>query len=74
MRCNVPRVIGKTLSGARALLDGANCRAGAIKRAYSLKAKGKIVGQHPSAGTNLRANAKVDLVVSKGRKPRRRPH
>jgi len=68
-------VIGKTLSGARGLLEESNCRAGSISRAYSPRSKGKVIAQHPAAGANLRANAKVNLVVSKGRKPhRRRPH
>lgn len=72
MQCRVPRVIGKTLGGAKASLGRAHCRAGDVSRAYSRKHKGNVIAQHPSAGTKLKANAKVNLVVSKGRKPRHR--
>ncbi len=71
-QCRVPRVIGRTLSSAKALLERSNCRAGGVKRLYSRKKQGMIIAQHPAAGAKLRTNAKVNLVVSKGQKPHRR--
>jgi beta-lactam-binding protein with PASTA domain len=64
--------VGKTLGGATTALAKAHCRVGTLSRAYSKQKKGKVIAQHPSAGVKLRANAKVDLVLSKGRKPHRR--
>jgi CubicO group peptidase (beta-lactamase class C family) len=67
--CVVPRVIRKTLAAARSALAGAHCSVGSVRRAYSPKVpKGRVVSQHPAAGTSLSAGSPVDLVASKGRR------
>jgi uncharacterized delta-60 repeat protein len=67
--CVVPAVRGQTLSAARTRLTRANCRVGRVKRAYSLRVRnGRVVSQRPRAGARLADLAKIDLVVSRGRK------
>jgi hypothetical protein len=67
--CVVPNVRRKTLGAARAALTGAHCKAGTIKRRYSATVKrGRLISQRPRAGARLAELAKVDLVVSRGRR------
>jgi eukaryotic-like serine/threonine-protein kinase len=72
----VPRVVGKTVKAARELLDRRDCRLGKVASAYSPTAKGKVISQNPKPGANLRENAKVNVVTSRGPKPKahQRPH
>jgi Ca2+-binding RTX toxin-like protein len=71
--CVVPKVIGKRLAKARAAITKAHCKVGKITRKFSTKRKkGRVLGERPKAGTTLRAGAKVNLVVGKGPKPRKR--
>jgi uncharacterized repeat protein (TIGR02543 family) len=67
--CVVPRVKGLTLRAARERIRRAHCRAGTIKRSYSSIDKGHVVSQRPGANRRIRSGAKVNLVVSKGRRP-----
>jgi eukaryotic-like serine/threonine-protein kinase len=47
-----------------------NCRVRKIRRAYSTTVKrGRVISQKPRFGTVLRGGGKVNLVVSRGRKP-----
>jgi hypothetical protein len=67
--CVVPNVKGKTLSRAKRALSAHFCRAGKIKHAFSGKVKkGRVISQKPKAHRRLAHNAKVNLVVSKGKK------
>jgi hypothetical protein len=65
--CLVPRLIGKTLTGAKAVLRNQDCRLGHVSRAFSRRTrKGHVTAQHPRAGVTLRRDAKVAVVVSRG--------
>jgi uncharacterized delta-60 repeat protein len=67
--CVVPAVRGQRLAAARKRLVRANCRLGKIKRAYShTVGKGRVISQRPRIGARLPELAKVDLVVSRGRR------
>jgi hypothetical protein len=68
-RCVVPNVRGKTLRAARAAIRRGTCRIGRIQRRFSSRMRaGRVVSQRPRAGARLAANARVHLVVSKGRR------
>jgi len=68
--CRVPRVVGKSLAGAKLALKQRHCRAGKVSYAYSRKSKkGIVTSQSRRSGRVLAANAKVNLVVSRGRRP-----
>jgi PASTA domain/Bacterial pre-peptidase C-terminal domain len=68
-RCVVPSVRGKTLRAARAAIRRGTCRMGRLQRRYSSRVKaGRVVSQRPRAGARLAANARVHLVVSKGKR------
>jgi beta-lactam-binding protein with PASTA domain len=67
--CIVPRVKGETLRAAKKNIRKAHCRTGKTSRRYSMLARGHLVSQRPRAKRQLHGGAKVDLVVSKGRRP-----
>ena len=68
--CVVPTVRGRKLPAARTRLVRANCRLGKVKPAYSPRVKsGRVISQRPRVGARLSELAKVDLVVSRGRRP-----
>jgi PASTA domain/FG-GAP repeat len=68
--CAVQDVKGKTLPTAKLTLERANCRVGSVGRAYSKAVKrGRVITQKPNFGAVLRGGGKVDLVVSRGRRP-----
>ncbi len=65
--CVVPILKGKTLSAARRALRAHSCSAGKIKQAFSSKVRaGRVISQSPKAGTHLKHNGRVNLIVSKG--------
>jgi uncharacterized delta-60 repeat protein len=67
--CVVPKVRGKTLAAARSALTRALCKVGAVTRTYSTKVgKGRVTSQRPAPRTRLGELAKVNLVVSRGRR------
>jgi uncharacterized delta-60 repeat protein len=67
--CVVPNVRRKTLSAARSSLTKAFCRVGTVKRTYSASVKaGRMISQRPAPRTRLAELAKVNLVVSRGRR------
>jgi hypothetical protein len=69
-KCTVPKVVGKKLTAAKVALKQRHCRAGKVSRAYSKKTKkGRVSSQSRRAGKVLPAGTKVNLVVSRGRKP-----
>jgi peptide/nickel transport system substrate-binding protein len=68
-RCVVPSVRGKTLRAARVAIRHGTCRMGRVQRRFSSRVKaGRVVSQRPRAGARLAANARVHLVVSKGKR------
>jgi hypothetical protein len=60
-KCHVPKLRGKTLGRARALLQAAGCRLGRVKgpRHHS-----KVVAQSPRAGVTRAANTKVKVTLA----------
>jgi CSLREA domain-containing protein len=67
-RCVVPKLLHKTLAGAKKAIVKAHCRTGKITHAYSKRVRrGRIVAQSPKAGRRLPRGAKIKLVVSRGR-------
>jgi V8-like Glu-specific endopeptidase len=67
--CIVPRLKGRTLAAARAALARGSCRLGKVTRAYSGTVRvGRIAVQRPAAGRRLARGAKVNVVVSRGRR------
>ncbi|MEI2821691.1 MAG: Stk1 family PASTA domain-containing Ser/Thr kinase [Marmoricola sp.] len=66
----VPNLVGKSLEDAQKLLDSAALATGTITKTFSeTVAAGKVIKTTPQAGIELRRDAVVDLVVSKGRQP-----
>jgi hypothetical protein len=70
--CTVQDVWRQTVPAAKRTLAHANCRVGKIRRvysgAYSKVKRGGVISQKPNFGAVLRGGAKVDLVVSLGRR------
>jgi hypothetical protein len=68
--CAVQDVEGKTLQTAKLTLARAYCRVGKIRRAYSKTVRqGRVISEVPGPGTVLPNGGKVNLVVSRGRRP-----
>ena len=68
-RCEVPRVVGKSLRKARRMLRRAHCRLGHIRRASSRRMRaGTVLRQTPRAGAHRKRGTRVRLVVSRGRR------
>jgi hypothetical protein len=66
--CSVPKVVGKRLRAARLAIARSHCRTGKVTYARSRKtAKGRVSSQSRRPGRTLPANARIDLVVSRGR-------
>jgi hypothetical protein len=71
--CLVPRLAGRTLKQARALLARGGCRLGRVGRVYSLRVpKGRVAVQRSRARLRLARGARVNLALSRGRPPRSR--
>jgi serine/threonine-protein kinase len=69
-RYAVPSVAGQSLADATTLLTDNSLKVGAQRQVYDPKiAKGKVVTTDPKAGTRLKKNTPVVLVVSRGPKP-----
>jgi hypothetical protein len=68
-KCVVPNLQGKTLKAAKIAIRTHNCTPGKIKHApsHTIK-KGHVISQEPKAGKRLNHGARVNLVVSKGRR------
>ena len=66
--CVVPRVQGKALAAARRAIRRAHCSVGRVRHARSRRAKGRVVSQSPRPGARKAIRAKVNLVVSRGRR------
>jgi FG-GAP-like repeat/FG-GAP repeat/PASTA domain len=71
--CTVQDVTQRKVSAAKQMIARANCRVGKIHRAHSKRVKrGRVISQKPRFGAVLPGGARVNLVVSRGRKPSRR--
>jgi hypothetical protein len=72
--CIVPRVTGLTIATARAALTSANCALGTSSTAFSSTvASGRVVSQSPAPGAERSNGAPVNIVISKGRAPKKPP-
>jgi hypothetical protein len=70
LECIVPKLRGKTLRVARHALTRAHCKVGVITKKYSTAVmKGRVVSQKPKPGRHQRVGAKVDMALSRGKKP-----
>jgi hypothetical protein len=70
VRCVVPKLKGKRLRAAKRALANAHCKPGKITKAYSKVVKrGLVLSQRPKPGKHSPAGARVNLTVSKGKKP-----
>jgi beta-lactam-binding protein with PASTA domain len=62
-------VTGKTLTAAKAAIKKAKCAVGKVTKKSSAKVKkNRVISQKPAPGKKLAGGAKVNLVVSKGKK------
>jgi hypothetical protein len=67
--CLVPTLKGRPLRVAKHAIEAYDCSVGKIKRATSRSVKrGRVISQRPRAGTRLDRGARINLVVSKGRR------
>jgi PASTA domain len=68
-RCVVPNVKRKTAAAARRAIRRAGCTTGRVVRALSSSVRsGRVISQSPRPGVWRAAGARVNLVLSKGRK------
>jgi len=73
-RYDVPRLAGKGEDRAQNLVQRANLSVGDPIARWSEKVpEGTVLGSRPQAGTSLRPDSAVQLVVSKGPRPRQVP-
>jgi hypothetical protein len=69
IQCVVPKVVGKTLAKAKAAIKRRHCRTGRVARAFSKKVRsGRVLAQRPKAGKHLPKGARVNLVISRGKR------
>lgn len=68
-RCLVPKLRGKTVRQARAVLKRRSCALGKVRRAYSAKVRrGRIVSQTRRTGRRLPRGTRVGVTLSKGKR------
>ena len=68
-RCAVPMLYGLRAPAAKRMLQRAGCRVGVIRYAYSKSVpRGVVISEAPDWGPVLRKGAKVNLLLSKGRR------
>jgi Regulator of chromosome condensation (RCC1) repeat len=70
--CKVPKVVGKRLASARLMIATGHCRTGKVSYAYSQRVKGIVISQSRRAARVLPAGSRIDLLVSRGPRPKRR--
>jgi hypothetical protein len=69
VRCVVPNVRGKSLKQAKSRIRRAHCKTGRVSRAYSASVpRGRVIRQAPKPGARMRQGARVNLVLSKGKR------
>ena len=70
IKCIVPKLTNIPSKKAAKKLKNSGCKRGKVKYAYSPRVKqGRIMGQSAKPRKKLKLNAKIDLVVSRGKKP-----
>lgn len=62
----VPKLTGRTLEEAKALLEENNLKLGDVSEQTSSTDAGKVISQSISSGTEVSEDTTIDLVVSKG--------
>jgi hypothetical protein len=68
--CTVPNVRRRTLPAAKRMIARTHCRVGKIRRDYSKTVKrSRVISEYPKPPTVLPNRGKVELVVSRGRRP-----
>jgi hypothetical protein len=68
-RCKVPNLVGRRLTGAVRAIKAGHCSTGKVSHAFSRKGKkGIVISQNRRHGRLLLAKAKINVVVSRGRK------
>jgi len=68
--CRVPSVVGKPITSARLTIAKRHCLTGKVGHAYSRKRKnGLVISQSRRPGRVLPARSKINLIVSRGRRP-----
>lgn len=67
-KVSVPDVIGKSFEEAKRILNDGQLKIGDVTKAETsdLQMIGKVIGQTPSAGTEILCESKVDLVIGSG--------
>jgi len=68
LRCRVPRAVGLGLAKARTRIRRANCRVGRVRYKRSTRARGRVVTQSPRPGAQRARGARVNLMLSRGRR------
>jgi beta-lactam-binding protein with PASTA domain len=73
MLCIVPKAKGKKLAAAKTAIKRSHCSVGKVTKVFSARAKaGRVVSQRLSPHKRLAPSSKVNLKVSRGKKPARR--
>lgn len=73
LKCVVPKLKNVPLKKVAKKLKNAGCKRGKVRYSYSRSLKkGRVLKQLAKARRKLKLNAKINLVVSKGPKPRAR--
>lgn len=69
-RHTVPSLAGRTEAAAKSAITDAHLKVGSVSQAYDATVpSGKVVRTSPAAGSSLKPNTSVDVVVSKGKQP-----
>ena len=69
----VPDVSGQTLAAAQAALQDAGFRVSTKEQPSNTVERGRVIGTDPAAGTSLKKNAVVTIIVSSGKEQVRVP-
>jgi beta-lactam-binding protein with PASTA domain len=64
----VPNVVGRHVERAVRTIVPRDCAVGRITRMYSPARKSFVIAQAPHAQMRLREGARINLIVSKGRR------
>jgi trimeric autotransporter adhesin len=69
-RCVAPNLKGKSLKSAKTRIKANHCAVGHITHAFSKKVKNRhVISQKPRPGMQLHREAKINLIVSRGKRP-----
>jgi beta-lactam-binding protein with PASTA domain len=67
--CAVPKLKGLRVGAANRALKAGHCGLASVKHAFSKKVRKRhVISQKPKAGTFLARDAKVKIVLSKGKR------